>query len=337
MSYVRPVSITVALLAIGCARQQSALARAPGALSVDHSLFCERVADRFVGLPALGDRGDNGSRVTPLVGRWWLRGCSATHGKSELRVRLQGPGWYFVDTNDGDLSIQQQVPFNLSIELDGHVNMAISEGIVSLWFMPNREPLVDLQVSSDLDVRPSSTWGTVLSMVPFVSLPAVAAERFTKTASDAFRLKLRDGATLTYDMGANQADAAVGKLDAGRSPPNAFHDRVPWLISDRLSLAGAALHVVGPIDPGPTTLDVTVERGAGVAYRALCVGDMGRDYPALARGNAAGVRKVPSLASGTIAGQGQHRTEFRIDECKFYLVISALTSVPTIVSVRVRA
>ena len=252
-------------------------------------------------------------------------------------MRLEGPGWYFVDKNDGNLSIRQQVPFDLRIELDGHVNMAISHGIVSMWFMPDREPNVDLRVSGDLDVRPTSTWGAVLSWVPTVSLSARAAEQFTKTAEDALRLKLTDGVTLTYDIGANQTDAGVGRLAAGQARPNAFQDRVRWLINDRLSLDGAALHVVGPIEPGPTRMDVMVERGKGVAYRALCVRDMAQDYAALARGDASSISAAPGMASGTVAGSGRHTTDFRIDDCRFYLVISALSSLSTVVSVRVRA
>jgi hypothetical protein len=307
-------------------------------LAVDNSVVCEHMADRFVGLAAVADSGAAASsQPTPLVGRWWLRACSATRENGDLRVRLQGPGWYFVDKNDGNLALHQQVPFNLSIELGGHVNMTASDGVVSMRFEPDREPKVDLRVLGDLDVRPSSAWGRVLSLMPLVSVRAMAADRFTETATDALRLKLRQGATVTYDIRAGQADATLGKLGAGRAPVNAFQDRIPWLVNDRLSLGAAAVHVVGPIEPGPTRLDVLVERGAGVAYRALCTQDMASDYSALAGGDAAAISENPRMASGIVAGQGKHTTDFRVDDCKFYLVISALESSDTIVSLRVRA
>jgi hypothetical protein len=94
---------------------------------------------------------------------------------------------------------------------------------------------------------------------------------------------------------------------------------------------------VGPIEPGPTRLDVLVERGAGVTYRALCVEDMAKDYSALARGDTAGLVDDPRMASGTVEGQGKHTTDFRVDVCKFYLVIAAIKPANTVVSLRVRA
>lgn len=338
MTYLGPVSATIAMLAIGCAPQTVSFPQAPVApRSIDDSVLCEHVADRFVGLPALASLGSEDQGPRPLVGRWWLRTCSMTLEKDDLRVRLEGPGWYFVDKHDGNLALHQQVPFNLSIQLDGHASITASDGVVAVRFAPDKEPMVNLRVSGDLNVRPNSLWGSVLSGMPLISLPAKAADQFTTTAGDALRLKLREGATVTYDILAGQADATLGEVGSGQSPVNAFQDRVPWLINDRLALDGAALHVVGPIEPGPTRLDVLVERGAGVTYRALCAEDMAKDYSALARGDVAGLVADPRMASGTVAGQGKHTTDFRVDVCKFYLVIAPLKPTSTLVSLRVRA
>ena len=339
MIRTRPAYLSIALLGASCApvvatHPETAVTRR----SVDDSFVCEQLADRFVGLPAMSEKGQgSASQPSPLVGRWWLRTCSATREKGEIRVRLQGPGWYFVDKSDGNLALHQQVPFDLSIEVDGRLQASAADGIFSVWLRPDRDPRVNLQVSEDLDVKASSAWGSVLRAMPLVPVRSMAASRFSESATDALRLKLREGATVTYDVGAGQADGTLGRLGVGQTPENAFQDGVPWLINDRLYLDAAAVHVVGPIAPGPTRMDVTVERGKGARYRALCAEDMEKDYPALARGDAAGIAADPRLPSGAVSGQGKHTTDFRVDSCKFYLVISALERAGSVVSLRVRA
>lgn len=338
MYRIPPVCLSVTLLVVGCA---PAVASHPEAAlpprTVDDSFVCERLADRFVGLPAVSNPAGVTSRPAPLVGRWWLRGCSATRQNDQLLVRLRGPGWYFVDENDGNLALHQQVPFNLSIELEGRLKVATADGIFSLWLSPDKDARVDVQVSEQLDVRASSAWGSVLRLLPLVPVRAMAAERFSESAAETLRLKLREGATVTYDLAAGQADATLGRLSVGQIPQNAFQDRVPWLINDRLFLSASTVHVLGPIAPGPTRLDVTVECGAGVAYRALCARDMEQDYDALARGDATSMPAGRQLANGVVPGLGQHSTDFRVDTCRFYLILSALESADTLVSVRVRA
>jgi hypothetical protein len=335
---LRLASVTVAMLALGCVRQAVTSPHAPvERRSFDDSLLCEHLADRFVGLPALTSDAPGDSRPSPAVGRWWLRSCAATRERDDLHIRIRGPGWYFVDETDGSLSLHQQVPFDLSIELHGDLSMTSSRGVVSMWFTPDEEPKVDLRVSGDLDVRPSSAWGTVLSLLPLVSLRDMAAERFTETASNALRQHLREGATVTYDIAAGQADATLGKLVAGQSPENAFGERLPWLINERLSLDSAALHVLGPVPPGPKRMDVNVERGAGITYHAVCVQDMVKDYPSLASGQRATLITSPRLASGSVTGMGKHTADFRVDDCSFYLVIAGVEPSSAIVSLRVRA
>jgi hypothetical protein len=334
----RPAYLSIALLVIGCAPavvSHPETALAPRA--VDDSFVCEHLADRFVGLPAVSNAGSAAKRPAPLVGRWWLRACSTTGEKNELRIRLQGPGWYFVDKSDGNLALHQQVPFNLSIELDGRLDVAAGGGVYSVWLRPDKDPRVDLQVSGDLDVKASSAWGSVLRLMPLVPVRALAADRFSASATEALRSRLREGATVTYDLAAGQADATLGRLAVGQTPENAFQDRIPWLVNDRLFLDASGVQVVGPITPGPTRLDVNVERGAGVAYRAMCAGDMDKDYSALARGDVESIPVDPHLANGAVAGLGKHITDFRVDNCSFYLVITALNRTDALVSFRVRA
>lgn len=330
---------TLVLLSVGCASPAS-----PAALSVqaplasDSSTVCQALAERFVGLPALANStAESTTRPTPLAGRWWIRQCSASLHGGELQLRLRGPGWYFVDENGSDLSLHQQVPFNLGVELDGRVSAKVSDGVFSLWLEPNREPEVDLRASQQLDIRASSAWGALLQVMPLVPLQAMAAERFADAASSALRSKLREGATATYDFASGQSDATLGRLGLGRTPPRAFQDHTPWLVNERLLLAPLALHVVGPITPGPTRLDVNVEQGTGVAYRAVCDSDMDQSYSAFASGRLNEIPNGVFVANGAVSGSGQHTSDFRVDGCRFYLVVSALAGSPsTLASLRVR-
>lgn len=345
MACVRPtcntwIALAFSLLGIGCARQAAPAVPAPQvAPATDGSSVCEGLADRFVGLPALAaNSAGSASGAPPLAGRWWIRRCSSSLRDGELQVRLQGPGWYFVNENGADLSLHQQVPFDLGIELDGRVNAELVDGVFSLWLTPDKEPKVELQASQDLDVRASSAWGAILRSMPLVSVRAMAADRFTDTAVNALRIQLREGATTTYDFGLGQGDATLGKLARGRTPERAYRDRIPWLVNDRLLLAPSSVHVLGPIAPGPTRLDVNVERGEGVVYQAVCAKDMPDSYTALATGHVADVPSQAVVTSGTVMGLGPHITDFRVSECRFYLVVSALRGSPsTLASLRVRA
>ena len=91
------------------------------------------------------------------------------------------------------------------------------------------------------------------------------------------------------------------------------------------------------ISPGPTRVDVNVEQGSGITYRALCAKDMDANYAALANGQAAGIAEQALVARGTVDGVGARTNDFRVDGCKFYLVVSSVRGSTTIASLRVRA
>src|SRR5688572_27131076 len=193
------IALTLTLLSAGCARQAAPSAFSPSApRASDGSTVCEEIVDRFVGLPAMQGSTGGTTAPTPLAGRWWVRNCSTSLRERELHVRLEGPGWYFVDESGPDLSLHQQIPFTLAVEVDGRLDADLSEGVLSLWLVPDREPKVELSASRDLDVRASSAWGAFLRWMPLVPVRAMAAERFTDAATSALRIKLRDGATATY-------------------------------------------------------------------------------------------------------------------------------------------
>jgi hypothetical protein len=301
----------------------------------DNSMICKAVTDRFVGLPGLDD-GTTAKQVKALSGRWWIRGCSAKQIANGVRVRLEGPGWYFVDQHDSDFELHQQVTFTLGVELEGTPELAIANGIASLWFEVKTAPEVELNVAGDLGVHATSAWGSLVGLVPLVSVRDRAAERLSDLAANALQTSLREGVTATCDLASGQRDLALGRLPPGQTPQTAFQDGIRWLVNDRLLLPPTATQVLGPIDPGPTRLDARVERGSGLAYRTVCQNDMPADYEAIASGHLDRLRTRAAAAEGTLRGLGEHSAIFRVDGCKFFVVVSTLSDSTTVAALRVR-
>jgi hypothetical protein len=332
------VGVVFTVLVSGCGGPSAArpLAAVP-ASTADDSALCAGLVDRFIGLPAVSTGAWSTTRgPTPLAGRWWVRSCSAERHGAELDVRLKGPGWYWVDESQGDLAVHEQVAFDLDVEAPCRVHVGYSGGIVSVWFEPTREASVHVKVLHDPEVQSKSAWGSVLLALPFVSLRERAAERFSVTGATALRQHLLAGATVTYDVRTGQPDAALDRLGAGKTPPHPFEDGSTWIINDRLLLGPSGTHVLGPIDEAAASLDVSVESGPGVAYRAVCAEDMRANLDAIVSGR---VEEIPSrtvVASGTITGTGAHTAALRVERCKFYLVVSALRNTTTVAALRVR-
>jgi hypothetical protein len=313
-------------------------ARAPLATgSVDGTPVCKSLADRFIGLPAVGEKSQSQSQaLAPLAGTWWIRSCSTRPSGEELQIHLQGPGWYWVEENESGIAVRQQVPFQLSVELDGRVRAFISEGVFSLWFEPAREPRIQVAAPQRLQVHSSNAWGWMLQLVPLASPGRMAAERFSERLTAALHDRLREGATVTFDARSGQADAGLGKLEAGQTPRHPFEDGISWIVNDKLFLAPAATQVVGPIDPGAASLDVAIESGSGVNYNAVCSEDLSANYTAIASGELSQVPTRAWVATGKVGGLGRHRAAVRVEGCKFYLVLSTDGPSTTLAALRVR-
>jgi hypothetical protein len=339
MTCVRRASyftVCLAVANIACSTEEPPAA-APSRLHgvSDDSVICKAVMNRFVGIPALEEETTVG-QAKPLSGRWWIRGCSAKFVANGIRVRLEGPGWYFVNQRDSDFELRQQVTFTLSVALEGTSELTVDKGVASLRFEPKTSPEVELHVARDLNVRATSAWGSLVAWVPLVSVRGRAAERLSAVAVSALRTELREGATATFDLASGQRDAALGQLPAGTTPQTAFPDGIPWLVNDRLFLPPNATQVVGPIDPGPTRLDARIEQGSGLAFRTVCEGDMPADYGAIASGHPDRLPLCASAAQGTLEGAGEHSAILRVDGCKFFVVVSTLGDSTTVAALRVR-
>jgi hypothetical protein len=298
-------------------------------------LICKAATDRFIGIPGL-ERAMTAGQSNALHGSWWIRGCSTKRVANGIRLRFEGPGWYFVDRREGDFELRQQVMFSLGIELEGAPELSVDKGVASLRFETKTTPEVQLDVARDLSVHATSAWGSLVALLPMVSVRDRVAQRVSALAVSALQSKLREGATATYELTSGQRDLALGKLPAGQTPRTAFTDGIPWLVNVRVFLAPNATQVVGPIEPGPARLDVRIEQGDGLAYRTVCQGDMPADFDAIASGHLDRLPVRALAAHGTFSGVGEHSAVLRVDGCKFFVVVSTLGDSTTVAALRVR-
>ena len=301
----------------------------------DESLICKAATDRFIGIPGL-EVGTTATHGNTLHGSWWIRGCSAKVVANGIRLRFEGPGWYFLDRRERDFELHQQVTFALGIELEGAPELSVDNGVASLRFEPKTAPQVELDVARDLSVHATSAWGSLVALLPMVSVRDRAAQRLSALAVSALRSKLSEGATATYELTSGQRDLAFGKLRAGETPRTAFTDGIRWLVNERVLLPPKATQVVGPIEPGPTRLDAHIEQGNGLTYRTVCQGDMPADYEAIASGRLDRLPLHVLAAHGTLSGAGEHSAILRVEGCQFFVVLSTLGESTTIAALRVR-
>ena len=339
MSSVPRASSVVACLLVACgACSTSEPAASPTRLNgtSDDSLICKAVADRFVGIPGL-ESGTQATQGNALYGSWWIRGCSAKRVDSGIRVRFEGPGWYFLDRREADFELRQQVRFTLGIELEGAPGLSVDNGVATLRFETKSTPEVQLQVTGDLSVHATSAWGTLVGLVPTVSVRDRAAQRLSTVAVNALRAKLREGASATYELASGQRDVALGPLAPGQTPQTAFTDGIPWLVNERLFLPPHATQVFGPIEPGPARVDARIEQGSGLALRTVCQGDMLADYEAIASGHTERLPARASAVHGTLAAGGERSVTLQVHDCKYFVVVSTLGESTTVAALRVRA
>ncbi|HVY32269.1 MAG TPA: hypothetical protein VHB79_37285 [Polyangiaceae bacterium] len=336
-----------ALAAGGCAG--NSLLQAPrweptgtplAASSVDDSILCRAIAEHFVALPTVDPKWSSGGTAVgpaPSAGRWWVSHCSATSHGAELVVALRGPGWYWVDQSSSGIQVRQQVPFEMSLQVTGRLREAARDGVLSLWFTPSAQPVVQVTAPAALDVAPVNAWGNFLGWVPGVSPAQAAARRFKQDLTQALQSQVQAGATFTYDLRSGQADTALGQLPPGKTPSAALSDEPTWSINERLLLAPDGVQVLGPIDPGALTMNLIVEQGPGVSYRALCQQALRENYPAIRDGAFSSVPQSAWLLSNTVSGLGERTSPLRVEGCKVYLVVSSSSKAYTLASLRVRS
>jgi len=289
-----------------------------------------------VGLPAAleGDGEAAGHERAPLVGSWWVRSCTTTRNGSELSVNLAGPGWYWVDAEQDGFTMHQQVGLELSAELAGTLQAGFASGIVSVWFRPSREPIVEVRASRELELQTTNARGALLKWLAPGLARTNAARSISERATSRMRSRLTRGITVTYDIWRDQHDLALAHLDAGEVPVHPFAEKTPWIVNERMLLAPGATQMFGPLAADtPHRLDTATARGLGIEYRALCTRDMPAHFSTVVQGVPERLPARAVIGSGKLLG-GQRAVRIAPQHCPFYLVASGVGGERSLVDIR---
>lgn len=335
---IRRSLFTVVLALLGACAPTREAKPLRTATATTSSSVCRAIVDQFVALPAGLDRHPAGS--APSLGRWWVRSCVTEARGAELRVSLEGPGWYWVDREDDSFRVRQHVHFRAHADLVGRFRPGVAwrQGVVSLWFEPKK---ADVQVEPLGEIEPT-TDNVVLGVLQQLAMPlprwnvgAQAARRFEHEASERFAHALERGYTLTYDVEHAQPDFSLDLLKPGELPLRPFDDGRAWLANERLMLVAGAPHVLGPFEAADDlALDVRLRKGPGFAYRAVCAPDLKRAFEVAEQGHAGSVPMTEIVDTGQV--HASESTRLHVPDCGFYLVISALADSVTEADVRLR-
>jgi hypothetical protein len=245
-----------------------------------------------------------------------------------VRLHVAGPAWYWVDDAQDGVRLQQEVALAVETTLTGSFEFGMRHSVASLWFRPDADADVRIEPIGDIDLRGDTVWGSLLRRLPFVPVESNVRERIAEEGSAELQAELRHGFTITYDIRKGQADAALGILPRGQVPMHPFADSSAWQANERQLLFPGSGHVTGPLAPGAVIpIDLRVERGQGLTYRAVCAEELAPTHPRTSEQAAAG---------GEVTGGGLHHVELNGLGCPWYLVTTTLGSEASLVSLRVR-
>lgn len=300
--------------------------------------LCERVRDRFVGLPVENGVSGAAAGATPIGGRWWIRGCSVERDGNALALRLSGPGWYRVDLQSQGFGVHQDVFFVSDTRFSGALDVGYDPAtrVASIWVTPSRPADVHIESVAPIDVHPETIGALLMNVFTLGSVPtAVARGQVASQGQQRFRTRLAGGLTLTVDLAhGDQVDLVLGQLPRGVSPLRPFTDGLPWLVNEREQLVAGGVQVAGPFTTQNVVVDGVVERGNQVQFALVCARDVQIAF------NDIGAGGTPTLRPAAVFGRGQFAPgtagSWRFSaSCPWYL-LSTTPDASALAAVRVR-
>jgi hypothetical protein len=241
--------------------------------------------NKWIGLPTAEQKLSGAAQgLAVLSGRWFVRDCAQDIVERSLRLRIAGPGWQWVDEEQGDFHVQQYVYFAASVDLQASLDVAYDgrTGIASMWLTPVEQVGAKVDALGTVSAHPETLPASIEGAVgPVVGLDPddIAQARAGMVGAEQMRLRLTGGATLTYDTRVGQLDFIVGQLPNGVAPLRPFAGTEKWLMNERQGLYPGGFQIAGSFEPtSEALLDVVVERGPGIQYRSVCAPDAQRAF-----------------------------------------------------------
>ncbi len=278
--------------------------------------LCDQMQGTYIALPDEDSAEGIAGGASPSAGRMWIESCHAERRDDRLAMRLEGPGWTWVEReSEGPMGSSFQVRGHLRfrgvMELEGTVDVAYTEnaGVLSLWLTPGRGISATITPTGSVPVAPQGGWSSFLAGIGGVfgdDIEERAKPIVEEQGSEMLKEVLAGGFTFTLDVCSGQSDSMVGALANGDKPERPYPpDEMRWLANQRVRMRAGGLDVAGPFQSSdaPVHLDFEVEAGPGVELRMMCAADAEHVVAAHLEGRAVGesVRPVTTqrITSGT--------------------------------------
>lgn len=307
---------------------------------------CEALRGMFFPLlPPDAPRGPEVGRA-PVTGRWWIRECEARREGDALRVRLVGPLWQWTAQEQQGFRLRQYVHLAADVTVRGRVDLAYDadRGLATLWFSPVRRPDARVRVLGDVDPRAASFLTRAGNVLTLGLLDEVADERAEAeagpTGARQMEGQLGVGVTVVLDVPRGQQYVVPVPLAEGARPEVPLPTEARWVVNETQAFypGGLGFHVSGPHPRALAAhLDVQVQRGDGVRYRAVCEDDARRAFEPLAAGRAPELPQALPGQEGEVRGEALATRALAVPGCRWYLVTAPVGDEHTRAAVRLRA
>ncbi|HTM21627.1 MAG TPA: hypothetical protein VL172_13995 [Kofleriaceae bacterium] len=235
---------------------------------------CDKVNGQMTALA------DPGSKT--MTGTLWVNECRAENHGFQVTLHVGGFGWQWADQRKNKagatFQLQQYAAFRLDASITGKVDVAYHPGnhVLTLWYLPDHLPQVDVDPHGDIDVQEQGTWSSVVGALATLfgaSPEEQAGNEMEKTGGNRTQAMLAKGFAVTID-----ACTGVATVDMGHPPPGQLIPRRKLMDTPRRGrIEPGGLLLLGPHAPGKRfALGVAIPGSGAAAIDLVCAKDAAR-------------------------------------------------------------